>query len=420
MDANFLLSGLDNIARELNLDSTSKLTAYYETALAGRETLDLNIEGFNRGEIQLDSNVEFAEISDYLRGMATYVDSESEPLARGKQVELTKLSQSIPTQRRKIVRGKNDYKRELLAANKAATMGQLTGQSPYQSVREYLFNNLFDTLKEIPDSHNASLSYQVGQMKSKRKLTLTSDNNQGGLVGIDFEARVPEKNVVTDAWYKKDTDGNVTYVETADPILTLKRKIRELKLDKYHGYQNVTVETNANTFYTFVEHPAILTKLGYSLRPELQIVPKNNDNALTVGTEKYLSEGDEFIKNWFARAIGADNLIVNTTIVGVDKLNATTKKFETEKVDVFDDGVILVRPSGNIGTIYPVQVVRPDASAIYTNIFGGWGILEYLYDKRTREQTWISEISFLAIPTMPKKMFYYEIEGTTEATGSEG
>lgn len=415
MDAR--LTEFANIARTLNLDSKSKLQTYYDTALAGRETLDLNIEGFSWAETQLDSEIEFAEIKDYIRGMATYVDNESEPLARGKQVEMTKLSTNIPTQRRKILRGKNVYKKMLLEAAKAETMGRLVGASPYQSVKEYLLNNLFDTLKEIPDSHNASLSYQVGQMKSARKLSLTPDNNQGGLVGIEFSAQVPDANVKKEVWYTKDADGNVTYVEEADPILTLKKHIREIKLDRYHGYKNVTVEMNANTFFTLVEHPAILRKLGYSLRPELQIVPKNDANALAVGTDKFLSEDDEYIKQWFRKAIGADALLISTTIVGAEKLNSVSKKFETEKVDVFEDGVVLVRPSGIIGSIFPVMVVRPDTSAIYADIFGGRGIIEYMYDPHTREQKWVSEISFLAVPTMPSKMYYYEVQSETNSGG---
>lgn len=419
MDIENLLVGIDDIATKLGINSRSRLQTFYDTALQNRETLDLEVEGFTNAPMQLDSEVEFAEAKKYLRAMATYVDNESPVLARGKKVELGTWKQAIPTQRRVIKRGKDDYKKMLLAAEKEAVSGMLVGKKATQSVREYLWNNLFDTLREIPDSHVASKNYQVGQMLSKRQITLTKDNNPGGIFGITFESKIPDANVVDEAWFTVAEDGTVTFVEGADPILTLKKKIRALKLDRYKGFPNVRVEMNAKTFFTLVEHPSILTKLGYSLRPELDIVPKNEANALRVGTEKYLSEGDEFIKEWFRKAIGAEELKLHTAIVGVDKLNAVSKEFDTESIDTFDEGVVLIRPTGNIGVIQPVMVVRPDRQAVYADILDGWGIIEYFYDARTRTQEWISEVSYLAMPTQPRNMHYINVQGVTQA-GDEG
>ena len=415
MDIENLLVGIDDIATKLGINSRSRLQTFYETALEGRETLDLEVEGFTNAPIQLDSEVEFAEAKQYLRAMATYVDNESPVLARGRKVELNTWKQAIPTQRRNVKRGKDDYKKMLLAAQKEAVNGMLVGKSVTQSVRDYLWNNLFESLQVIPDSHVASKNYQVGQMLSKRQITLTKDNNPGGIVGITFESKVPKANVVDETWFTVAANGTVTYVEVADPILTLKKKIRGLKLDRHKGYPNVRVEMNAKTFFTLVEHPKIMTRLGYKLRPELDIVPKNDANALRVGTEKYLSEGDEFIINFFREAIGANELKLHTAIVGVDKLNAVSKEFDTDEIDTFDEGVVLIRPTGNIGVIQPVMVVRPDKQAVYADILNGWGIIEYFYDARTRTQEWISEVSYLAMPTQPRNMYYINVQGETAA-----
>lgn len=416
MDARFL--GIDDIATALGLNSTKAMQMYYDTALAGRETLDLNIEGFEWADPQIDFTYEALEAEGKIKAMANYVDLNSEPLARGKQVTLAALSGTIPRQKRKILRGENDYRKELIAAQKAEALGRIKGGSPYNSVREYLFNNLFDTLSEIPDSHNASLSYQVGQMKSKRELSLTDANNPGGLVDVSFSANIPDDHVVTEEWYTVDDAGVVTYVDGVDPILTLKKKIRELKLDRYRGYQNVAVEMNTTTFFTLVEHPIIFQRLGYSLRPDLQIVPKNDANAQSVGYNAYLSNGDEYIKSFFKTAIGADELIIDTTIVGVDKLDSTTKQFVTNKLDTFETGVVLVRPTGTIGSIYNVVPLRPDASAVTAGIFGNRGIIEYMYNPTTREQKWISELTVLAVPNAPKTLYYYNVAGNT-ATGGD-
>lgn len=411
MDARFL--GLDNILETLGINSSKAFQLVYDEALVDRETDGLNIAGCEWAPAQLDFSYDWLEASGRIKAMATYLDLNSEPVARGKHVDMSKVSGTIPRQKRKLVRGENDYRKELIALQNADAMARLRGDSPYNSVREYLANNLFDMLSEFPDSHNASLSYARGQMFGARSLTLTADNNPGGLA-MTFKSEVPAKNVTKETWYTVDASGNVTYVDTADPILSIKKQIRGLKLDPYHGYTNVTVEMAAKTFFALIEHPKVLQRIGYSLRPELQIVPKNDATAQTVGYEKYLSEGDQFIKEWFKNTIGADELLIDTTIVGVDKLNATTKKFDTEKLSAFPDGVILVRPSGNVAQIFNVTPLRPDASAVAATIFGGRGILEYFYDPRERTQTWLSELTVLPVPTRPKDMYYWEIAGTTE------
>lgn len=411
MDARFL--GLDNIMASLGLNSPNAFQAWYEESLEGRETAGLNIEGFEWAEPQLDFDYAFLEASGRLKSMANYVDYNSEPLARGKAVELAKLEGQIPRQKRKINRGENDYRKELSALKDADIMARFRGDAPEDSVKAYLANNLFDTLSEIPDSHNASITYQVGQMKSHRSLLLTEENNKGGIIGAEFSSNVPDENVVTEEWFTVDAEGNVTYVEDVDPIMTLKKKIRAIKLDRYRGYTNVAVEINGKTLFTIAEHPAVLTKLGYSLRPELMVSPNNDKNALKVGTDAYYSNQDGYMTDYIKRAIGADQLIVNDTIVGVDKLNTETKKFEQKKLDVFDEGVILIRPAGIIGSIFNVVPLRPDGQAIVAGIFGGRGIIEYRYNRETRTQTWVSELTALAVPNAPKKLHYINVQGTT-------
>ena len=162
--------------------------------------------------------------------------------------------------------------------------------------------------------------------------------------------------------------------------MILKKKIRAIKQDRYRGYQNVAVEINGKTLFILAEHPAVLTKLGYSLRPELMVSPNNDKNALKVGTDAYYSNQDGYMTDYIKRAIGADQLIVNDTIVGVDKLNNATKKFEQKKLAVFEEGPILIRPAGIIGSIFNVVPLRPDGQAVVAGIFGGRGIIEYRYN----------------------------------------
>lgn len=417
MDARFL--GFDNIVATLGLNTAKNLQAWYNEYLEGRETMGLNIDGFEWADPQLDFTYEFLEADGRIKAMATYVAPDSEPLARGKDISLAKLTGTIPRQKRKIVRGENDYRRELIALQEADVKARFRGDSPVDSVRNYLVNNLFDTLAEIPDSHNASVTYQVGQMTSKRKLVLTADNNQGGIIGAEFSSNVPEENVTREEWYTVGENGAITYVEGTNPIMAIKKKVRAIKRDLYNGYPMVKAKMSAFTFDALIEHPETLRALGYALRPELYASAKNDADALKVGTNAFYSNSHEYMVDFFKRAIDVDELVIDNTIVGVDKLNTSTKKFEQKKVGVFDDGVIMLSPTGIIGSIHNVVPLRPDGQAIVAGIFGNRGILEYRYNRETRTQTWVSELTVLAVPNAPKKLFYFEVQGVTASGVSE-
>lgn len=417
MDARFL--GFDNIAATLGLNTAKNLQMWYNEYLEGRETMGLNIDGFDWADPQLDFTYEFLEADGRIKAMATYVAPDSEPLARGKDISLAKLTGTIPRQKRKIVRGENDYRRELIALQEADVKARFRGDNPVNSVRDYLANNLFDTLSEIPDSHNASVTYQVGQMTSKRKLVLTADNNQGGIIGAEFSSNVPEENVTKEQWYTVGENGAITYVEGTNPIMAIKKKVRAIKRDLYNGYPMVKAKMSAFTFDALIEHPETLRALGYALRPELYASAKNDADALKVGTNAFYSNSHEYMVDFFKRAIDVDELVIDNTIVGVDKLNTSTKKFEQKKVGVFDDGVIMLSPTGIIGSIHNVVPLRPDGQAIVAGIFGNRGILEYRYNRETRTQTWVSELTVLAVPNAPKKLFYFEVQGVTASGASE-
>lgn len=420
MNIEEFVAGLD-IASTLDLNSSSRLQTFYDAALKGYETTDLETDGFTNAPIKLNSEVEFAEAKKYLRGMATYTSEDSEPIARGREAELTKWSESIPTIRYAVKLGKDDYKNRLLAAQDSVFSAVLEsngrkGNVARQSLRDYLIRTTTEDLRAFPESTVASLNYQCGQMLSKRGLYITRENNPDGIVGVKFESRVPEGNVTKEKWYTVKADGSLEYVTTVNPVMTLKKKIRELRMDQYNGYTNVRVEMNYRTFFRMLEHPEVLEMIG-NPNKELAILvaglSKNtaaSAKAQDVGRNQLLEWSDAAAVAWFKSAVGADEVKLHTAVVGVDKLDGTTKRYKTKKLNVFEEGVVLLRPTGNIGIIQPVQVIRPDKEYVYANFMNGWGIIEYFYDGRQKTQEWISEVSFLAVPTCPSDLYYVEVE----------
>lgn len=417
MNIEEFIAGVD-VASTLGLNSSSRLQTFYDTALKGYETTELETEGFTNAPVKLNSEVDFAEAKKYLRGMATYTSEDSEPIARGREAELTTWSESIPTIRYAVKLGKDDYKKRLLAAQDAVFSAILedskTGSR--QALRDYLIRETTEDLRAFPESTVASLNYQCGQMLSKRGLYVTRENNPDGIVGVKFESRVPSKNITDEEWYTVKNDGSIEYVTTVNPVLTLKKKIRALRMDKYNGYSNIRVEMHFRTFFRMLEHPKVLEMIG-NPNQELAILieglTKNTSaqaKAQEVGRSKLLEWKDAAAIAWFKDAIGADEIKLHTAVVGVDKLDGTTKRYKQKKLDVFEEGVVLIRPTGNIGIIQPVQVIRPDKQYVYANFMNGWGIIEYFYDGRQKTQEWISEVSFLAMPTCPNDLHYINVE----------
>ncbi len=415
MDARFL--GLDDLAGTLGLSSHKTFQTYYESALKGRETLGLDIEGFEWADPQIDFDYEFLEGQGYLSATATYVDLYSDPTPRGRKTSMKRYTGSIPRQKWVEVYGEEDYRKELIEANKAATLGSLRGEIPETSIKEYLWNRLFDRMKQFPDRHAASITEQVGNMKFKRELTLTAENNPGGLQGVTYKSHIPDENVKKESWYTVDASGNVTYVEAIDPIQILMEKVYDLKTDKYRGYSNVVVEMDNVTYLRLMKHPKVLQRIGFAGERTLVLTNlKDQAAAQKAGWEKILTNGIDYAKTFIQTAIGADAMIVHTNVIGHETWNAETKSYDITPVSPYAEDVILVRPSGIIGQIYNVAPVRPDSSAIFGDIFGGKGIIEYIYKPDERTQKWKSELTCLAVPTMPKKMFYYEIGGSPAAT----
>lgn len=424
MNIEEFVAGID-IASTLDINSSSRLQTFYDTALKGYETTELETDGFTNAPVKLNSEVEFAEAKKYLRGMATYTDNDSEPIARGREAELTKWTQSIPTMRYAVKLGKDDYKERLLAAQDAVLSAVLEGKGARQSLRDYLITSTTEDLRAFPESTVASMNYQCGQMLSKRGLYITRENNPDGIVGVKFESKVPEGNVTKEKWYTVKADDTLEYVAAVNPVMTIKKKIRELRMDQYNGYTNVRVEMNYRTFFRMLEHPAVLEMIGNPNKELAILVAGLNKNtaasekAQEVGRNQLLEWSDQAAVAWFKSAVGADEVKLHTAVVGVDKLDGTTKKYKTKKLNVFEEGVVLLRPTGNIGIIQPVQVIRPDKEYVYANFMNGWGIIEYFYDGRHKTQEWISEVSFLAVPTRPSDLHYIEVEEMAETAAAK-
>lgn len=396
-------SGLDTLMASNAITSNTSFEAYYKQVLSAVESQGENFEGFAWAPQQIDFTYEMLEAEAQIEVMASYVDLNSPALPAGNSTKLTKLTGSIPRHKYTVVRGENDYRKQLILLNEIRSVANFNNTNESVAVSEYLAKALFDVTSAIPAAHKNTLNYQIGQMKSLGKLTLTDNNNPRGSLRTTFTAQVPTGNYMDKKWWESDTTaGTVTAV--GDPIGDLRDFIRELR-NKANGYQNVCVEMNEKTFYKLTKHDAVLTALGYAMTGiGLRYTKANDDNAKAVAKGSTL----EAQKEAFKRLIEADEVIYNKTVCGVEKINTTNHNFDRTLVDAFEQDVILIRPTGLIGVIKNVVPLRPDGSAISAFMYGGRGLIEYLYNADTRTQEWRSELTALAVPTRPRDLYYFK------------
>lgn len=400
--------GLNTLMASNGINSSEAFDAYYKAILSRRENQDLNIVGFEKWDTpQIDFTYQMLEAEERIKVMATVLDLNSEPIPIGTKGFNT-LTGSIPRQKARWERGENDYRKELIVMQNLVARGQFMNEAPEGSIRNYLAELLFGGLSEIQDAHTSRLSYMVGQMKSTGAYTVTNTDNPRGIQNITFSAQVPAANVTTltndDRWFTDDA--KTTEGSTSTPVQDLKGLVRTAK-DKYG---RVTVEVNEDSFFEDMNHSKWQIALGYAMMPALFVNSGVTAEAQAAAAAYAATQGDDAIKAAFKKVIGADEVIFNKTVCGVEVWDDANKKLVINRLPAFAKNVYLVRPTGPVGVIKNVIPLRPDGSAISSTIFSGHGIIEYRYNEYTKTQDWVSELTALPVPTRPSDMFYLHIK----------
>lgn len=387
------------------ITSSKDFDAYYAAILSRRESQNLNIVGFEQWDTpQIDFTYDLLEAEQKISVMATVLDLNSEPIPLGSKGFRT-LNGSIPRQKARWQRGENDYRKELITLQNLQVRGAFLNESPEASIQNYLTELLFGGLSEIQDAHIGRLSYMVGQMKSEGAFSLTAENNGRGIQNISFTAHIPTSNIITlsgDARWFTDDD-KATEGTSSDPVSDLRKLVRDAR-DKYNGLP-VTVEVNETSFFEDMKHSKWLVALGYAISPDIIKYAGVSAEAQSTAAAVAAASTDDEIKNAFRRVIGADEVIFNKTVSGVETYDKTSKKLVVSTLPAFSKNRYLVRPSGSVGIIKNVVPLRPDGSAISARIFDSHGIIEYRYDATTKVQDWVSELTALPVPTQPSTLY---------------
>lgn len=400
----YRFNGLESLMSAKGITDSKTFEAYLSEVFSRRENQAENLVGFEWDAPQIDFTYEMLQAEKQIEVMASYVDLNSPALPSGHSVKLETLSGSIPRMKYTVVRGENDYRKQLIALNEVKSVARFSNRSETEALNRFISKELFFAVDEIVSAFKNSLNYQVGQMKSTGKLTLTDANNPRGSIRTTFTAQVPTINFIAKEWWTKPKGGgDWTEVPGSNPVNDLRDFIRELRWIA-NGFNVVWVEMSEKLIYKLLSHTAVLTAIGYATTGlGLRYTKANDENALAVAKGMQLEAQKAALK----QLIEADELLTSKTQCGIEKLDPATRQYERDFVDAFDGETILIRPAGKIGVIKNVVPLRPDGQAIVGGVYGGKGIIEYVYNRDTREQRWNGELTALAVPTRPKDMYFF-------------
>lgn len=400
----YRFQGLDSLMTSRGITDSKTFEAYLKAVFSKRENQDENFAGFEWDAPQINFTYEMLQAEKQIEVMASYVDLNSPALPSGHTTKIETLKGSIPRMKYAVVRGENDYRKQLITLNEVKSVAAFRNTNESTAISAFLAKQLFFSIDEIYASFKNSLNYQIGQMKSAAELSLTDDNNPRGSIRATFKAQVPVANHIKKQWFTKTSGGVYTEVGGSDPITDIRDFVRELRW-KANGYELVTIEISERYLYKLLSHSEVLKAIGYATTGlGLRYSKANDENAIAVAKGMSLDAQKAALKT----LLEADELITNKTVCGVEKLNKATRKYERKAVDAFNNDVILIRPMGTIGVIKNVVPLRPDGQAIVGGVYGGRGIIEYIYNRDTREQRWQGELTALAVPTRPNDMYYFE------------
>lgn len=401
------------------ITSSPIFAEFYNTVFAKGENQNLDIRGATWGRLQDVFTYEMWERYNNVEVMATFVDLYSDPHAIGGSVKFNKLTGSIPRHKAVVTIDEVDVTEKKHQVY--GMMSALAGSGNVQAqVNADMEDYLYTKISAIPNAHKNTVNFMVGQLKSRLDFKLDNRTSTGGVQGLVFPSHVPEENRKTTKFWTVGANGKISYNEDVNPVEYIQQLVCDIKNHPFHSYDNVTMEMNAKSFKLLLKHPAWAKTIAHALDSSFYKVANNDENAVSFGRNWLLTAKDEAKIEIFKQICDIDEVLLSTAITAYEvavKQTDMAPSLKRNRMDCFEEGRMLLRPSGNIISIIPVAPNRPDSSAVISaDIFGGRGLIEYWYEPREKVATWRSELTCLPVFTVPSQVYnvaFTETEGAS-------
>lgn len=407
------------------ISSNPIFAQFYNTSFKKGENQNLDIRGATWGRLQDVFTYEMWERYDNMEVMATFTDLYSDPRAIGGSVRYKKRTGSIPRHKAIMTMDEVDVteKKHDLYEMRSALHGRSDGEVEAAVARD-LEDWYYDKFSALPNAHKNTVNFMVGQLKSVLDFKLDNRTNPNGIQGLVFPSHVPDENRLTTEFWTVGTDGKIDYNTENNPVEYWQKLVYDIRNHPFLSYDKITFEINAKSFKTMMKHPAWAKAIAYAMNSAFYLTANNDKNATAFGMNWLLTASQEAQIEIFKQICDIDEVLLSTAVTATEtavKLEEAAPSLKRNKMDCFEEGRALLRPSGNIITIIPVAPNRTDHQAVIsTGIFGGRGLIEYWYDPKEKVSTWRSELTCLPVFTVPSQVYNVAFTKTATATPPSG
>lgn len=363
----------------LGLGGASDYQEFIDTMLADKYNAP-QTDGFLwDSNIQRDFSYEQLEAEMSIYAMATFVDIDS-PGGTHAMNTATVSSGKIPRFKHGFVIDEKIIRDQMILAQQ---FGTITEGMKLQ-LSEILFNS---TDKLIGGNYN-TLTYMRHQAVSTGQFSITSANNPGGIANLTFSFGVPAANQKKAGGFGSIGTKYAWSSASANPVGDL------LDMQKYADDNNIPYggfEMSKALWNIFRNHANVksMVAMGINMGANLSNVATM---MFTDATIKAYLEG-----------IGLPPITIIDSLVQVDKYNPATRGVDYTSIRPFDEAKVVLRPSGQLGTIKAVEpIALADPGARIAFFDGGRTKLTQTFDSKRVIQYIESELTALVVPSNPR------------------
>jgi hypothetical protein len=363
----------------LGLGGASDYQEFIDTMLADKYNAP-QTDGFLwDSNIQRDFSYEQLEAEMSIYAMATFVDIDS-PGGTHAMNTATVSSGKIPRFKHGFVIDEKIIRDQMILAQQ---FGTITEGMKLQ-LSEILFNS---TDKLIGGNYN-TLTYMRHQAVSTGQFSITSANNPGGIANLTFSFGVPAANQKKAGGFGSIGTKYAWSSASANPVGDL------LDMQKYADDNNIPYggfEMSKALWNIFRNHANVksMVAMGINMGANLSNVATM---MFTDATIKAYLEG-----------IGLPPITIIDSLVQVDKYNPATRSVDYTSIRPFDEAKVVLRPSGQLGTIKAVEpIALADPGARIAFFDGGRTKLTQTFDSKRVIQYIESELTALVVPSNPR------------------
>ena len=262
-------------------------------------------------------------------------------------------------------------------------------------IAQIAYQQLFITVDNLIGGHTNSLTYQRHQAVSTGKFSITDTNNPKGIKNVVIDYHIPAANKTTltstARWWTSSTHTAGNEGNAADPVKDLSNIVKAARQKGIRGH----FEVNIDYFKECLGHSKVLSVIGVSLLPA-------SDSTAQVAYARI--QPYETLKARLESLIGAPIKAIDS-LVAIESIDKTTKSFVKSNVDAFNKDVWVFVPDGNIGVVKTVEPIAIQGGK-YGSFYGGKLLLTVGVDFVKKCQSFNTEMTSLAIPTVPQYMWY--------------